>query len=205
MPQKAIKGQDVEDFLADHPIPGSSKLYDDLPDKIAEVNVIHVSSEEQEKQLFFDGASRIGPKGNIVEGVRVVIIFPHNYVIPRVFSLPEPCSNNVSKYNALLIGMQLAEETSKRTMIQSSSSTRFAGSTKSDMKTRYPITTQPLIWQRSLKTSTLTMYQVSKMRMHMHWHISLSHWPFQLAPQRRCLSTVVTCTIANSLFKTVKL
>jgi len=31
-------------------------------------------------------------------------------VIPRVFSLTEPCSNNVAEYNALLIGMQLADE-----------------------------------------------------------------------------------------------
>ena len=31
-------------------------------------------------------------------------------MIPRAFSLTEPCSNNVSEYNGLLIGMQLAEE-----------------------------------------------------------------------------------------------
>jgi len=61
-------------------------------------------------QLFFDGASRTSPEGNIIAGVGVVLISPHNYVIPRAFSLKESCSNNVSKYNALLIGMQLAEE-----------------------------------------------------------------------------------------------
>ena len=31
-------------------------------------------------------------------------------MIPRAFLLAEPCSNNVAEYNALLIGMQLAEE-----------------------------------------------------------------------------------------------
>jgi len=41
---------------------------------------------------------------------RVVLIFPHNYVIPRAFSLTESCSNNILEYNTLLIGMQLAEE-----------------------------------------------------------------------------------------------
>ena len=46
-------------------------------------------------------------------------------------------------------------------MIQNSSSTRFVESTKSDMKTWCPITTRPLSWQRSLKTSTLTIYHVS--------------------------------------------
>ena len=40
----------------------------------------------------------------------VVHVSPHNYVIPHSFSLTEPCSNNVSEYNALLIGMQIADE-----------------------------------------------------------------------------------------------
>ena len=31
-------------------------------------------------------------------------------MIPRAVSLTEPCSNNVAEYNALLIGMQLADE-----------------------------------------------------------------------------------------------
>ena len=47
MPQKTIKGQAVVDFLADHPVSGTSKLYDDLPNEIAEVNVINASSKEQ--------------------------------------------------------------------------------------------------------------------------------------------------------------
>jgi len=47
IPQKAIKGQVVADFLADHPVPGTSKLYDKLPDEIVEVNLINASSEEQ--------------------------------------------------------------------------------------------------------------------------------------------------------------
>jgi len=47
MPQKAIKGQPVADFLVNHLVLGSLKLYDDLPDEIAEVNMINVSSEEQ--------------------------------------------------------------------------------------------------------------------------------------------------------------
>jgi len=110
MPQKAIKGQAVVDFLIDHPVPETSKLYDDLSDEIAKVNLINTSSEEQVWQLFFDGASRTSPEGNIITGVGVVLISPHNYVISRVFSLTEPCSNNILEYNALLIGMQLAEE-----------------------------------------------------------------------------------------------
>jgi len=72
--------------------------------------LINASPEEQVWQLFFDGASRTNPEGNTIVGVGVVLIFSHNYVIPCAFSLTEPCSNNVSEYNALLIGMQLADE-----------------------------------------------------------------------------------------------
>jgi len=45
--KKAIKGQAVTVFLANQPISGTSKLYDDLLDEIAEINLINVSSEEQ--------------------------------------------------------------------------------------------------------------------------------------------------------------
>ena len=61
-------------------------------------------------QLFFDGVLRTNPEGNIIAGVGVVLISPHNYVIPRALSSTKSCSNNITKYNALLIGMQLAEE-----------------------------------------------------------------------------------------------
>ena len=40
----------------------------------------------------------------------VVLVSPHNYIILHTFSLTEPCSNNVAEYNALLIGMQIADE-----------------------------------------------------------------------------------------------
>ena len=61
-------------------------------------------------QLFFDGASRVGPRGHVVAGVGVVLVSPQNYVIPHAFSLTELCSNNVAEYNALLIEMQIADE-----------------------------------------------------------------------------------------------
>ena len=40
----------------------------------------------------------------------MVLVSPQNYVIPRAFSLTEPCSTNVAEYNALLIAMQIANE-----------------------------------------------------------------------------------------------
>jgi len=102
----------MADFLANYPVSGSSKLYDDLLNEITEVCTTHASLEEHVWQLFFDGASKMGPRGNIVAGVGVVLVSPHNYVISRVFSFIEQCSNNLTEYNALLIRMQLVEEIS---------------------------------------------------------------------------------------------
>jgi len=71
--QKAVKGQALADFLAAHPAPESSKLHEDIPDEIFKSNMI---SEDEVWQMFFDGASRTGPKGKIIVGVGVVFISP---------------------------------------------------------------------------------------------------------------------------------
>jgi len=55
--------------------------------------------------MFFDGASRMSPKGKIIARVGVVFVSPHSHVLPRIFSFIELCSNNVAKYNALLISL----------------------------------------------------------------------------------------------------
>jgi len=107
VPQKAVKGQALADFLAAHPVLESSKLHEEISDEIFEYNM---TSEDEVWQMFFDGASRTGPKGKIIAGVGVVFISPQDHVLPRVFSLTEPCSNNVAKYNALLIVLLLALE-----------------------------------------------------------------------------------------------
>jgi len=101
--------------------------------------------------------------------------------------------------------MRLGLNISKHTVIQNSLSTRFARSTKFDMKTWWPLTMQPLSWQRSLKTSTLIMYRDNKIHMQMHWRPSPLRWPFQPEPRRKYSLIVMTCTVANSPLKTVKL
>ena len=67
--QKAVKGQVVADFLAEYPDPRVTKLYEDLPDEVTEVCLTQTSFERQVWQLFFDGASRTGPRENIIAGV----------------------------------------------------------------------------------------------------------------------------------------
>ena len=46
LPQKVMKGQAVTDFLAEHSDPRMTKLYEDLPDKIADVCMTQASFEE---------------------------------------------------------------------------------------------------------------------------------------------------------------
>jgi len=40
IPQKAVKGQALADFLATHPVPESSNLHEDIPDEVFESNMI---------------------------------------------------------------------------------------------------------------------------------------------------------------------
>jgi len=86
LPQKSVKRQVVANFLAEHPDPRATELYENLPDEIAEVCLTQTSFEGHVWQIFFDGASRMGPRGEILAGVGVVLVSLQNYVIPRVFS-----------------------------------------------------------------------------------------------------------------------
>ena len=108
VPQKAVNVQAIADFLAAYPISETSKLYEEFPDDVAKANT--TSSKSEVWQMYFDGASRSGPHGQIIAGVGVVFISPHGHVLPRAFSLTEQCSNNVAEYNALLVGIQIAKE-----------------------------------------------------------------------------------------------
>ena len=51
--QKALKGQALADFLADHPIPNDWELLDDLPNE--EVTLIEIS---QPWKMFFNEAAQ---------------------------------------------------------------------------------------------------------------------------------------------------
>ena len=78
--QKAVKGQAVADFLAEHPDPRMIKLYEDLLDEVAEVCLTQTSLEGQ-----VSNSSSTGPRGSIVAGVGVVLVSPQNYVILHAF------------------------------------------------------------------------------------------------------------------------
>src|SRR3954468_839989 len=108
LPQKATKGQAIADLLAENPRSNSATLFEELPDETAEVHSSQTNPSVW--QMYFDGASRTIPRAGLVAGVGVIFISSQNQVIPRTFSLTEPCTNNVAEYNALLIGLQLVHQ-----------------------------------------------------------------------------------------------
>ncbi|XP_050941581.1 uncharacterized protein LOC103501632 [Cucumis melo] len=100
IPQKAVKGQALADFLADHPVPSNWKLCEVLPDE----EVLLVESMEP-WIMFFDGATRRSGAG-----VGILFISPEKHMLPYSFTLGEFCSNNVVEYQALIIGLQMASK-----------------------------------------------------------------------------------------------
>ncbi|KAL0411032.1 UNVERIFIED_CONTAM: hypothetical protein Slati_3692900 [Sesamum latifolium] len=98
VPQKAVKGQVLANFLADHPIPAEWELSNDLPDENA--LVIEVTPYWK---MYFDGASH--KEG---AGAGVIFITSDGEVFPYSFTLTQNCSNNVVEYQALILGLEMA-------------------------------------------------------------------------------------------------
>ncbi|KAK4404346.1 hypothetical protein Sango_0803200 [Sesamum angolense] len=98
VPQKAVKGQVLADFLADHPMPAEWDLSDDLPDE--DVLVIEVTPPWK---MYFDGGSH---KEGV--GAGVVFVTSEGEVLPYSFTLTRNCSNNVAEYQALILGLEIA-------------------------------------------------------------------------------------------------
>ncbi|KAL0539418.1 hypothetical protein IC582_023630 [Cucumis melo] len=98
--QKAIKGQALADFLADHPIPSDWKLCGDLPD-----DEVFFTEMVEPWTMYFDGAARRSGAG-----AGIVLISPEKHMLPYSFALAELCSNNVAEYQALIIGLQMTLE-----------------------------------------------------------------------------------------------
>nr|XP_027090348.1 uncharacterized protein LOC113711380 [Coffea arabica] len=98
VPQKAVKGQVLADFLADHPIPPEWELSDDLPDE--DVLLIEIRPPWK---MYFDGAAhRHGA------GAGIVFVTPDGGILLYSFTLSHHCSNNVAEYQALILGLEIA-------------------------------------------------------------------------------------------------
>ena len=99
VPQKAMKGQALANFLAAHPIPNDFPIDDDLPDE----EVFTTSMASSSWQMYFDGACRRSGAG-----AGIVFVTPDEAIIPYSFTLTLAVSNNAAKYEALIIGLKIA-------------------------------------------------------------------------------------------------
>ncbi|MBV8801981.1 MAG: reverse transcriptase-like protein, partial [Gammaproteobacteria bacterium] len=112
VPQKAIKGQALADFLAAHAVPDDSPLAVDLPDE----EVFMIEETNPHWEMYFDGASQRTPQDRlgltkIRAGAGIVFLTPNKGVIYYSFSLlKDECSNNEAEYEALIIGLSIALE-----------------------------------------------------------------------------------------------
>ncbi|KAL5563573.1 hypothetical protein UlMin_033320 [Ulmus minor] len=101
------------ELLATFPTTGMDIDQPQLPGELPEIALI----EEPEWQLMFDGAASAGGGG-----IGIVLVGPESQVITKTCKLLYNCSNNEAEYEALIMGLELAEsENIKRLLIRGDS------------------------------------------------------------------------------------
>ncbi|KAG9444492.1 hypothetical protein H6P81_015832 [Aristolochia fimbriata] len=100
VPQRAIKGQALANFLADHPVPAEWELTEEFPDE--EIFLIEVLPPWE---MYFDGAARRSGAG-----AGVLFVSPKKDLLPYSFVLTHNFSNNEAEYQAILLGLGIAVE-----------------------------------------------------------------------------------------------
>ncbi|KAG9446452.1 hypothetical protein H6P81_012580 [Aristolochia fimbriata] len=100
IPQKAIKGQGLANFLADHPIPAEWEVSENLPDE--EVFYIEVLPPWR---MYFDGAARKNGSG-----AGVLFMSPSDDLMLYSFILSHCCTNNEAEYQAIILGLGMVVE-----------------------------------------------------------------------------------------------
>lgn len=109
VPQKAIKGQHLADFLTAHPIHDNSPLITELLDK----EVFIIEDTEPHWEMYFDGAYRLNTLFDvsmIKRRVRAGVVSHSSkwHFVPLYSLLKESYSNNEAEYEAFIIGLTLA-------------------------------------------------------------------------------------------------
>ncbi|KAG9453434.1 hypothetical protein H6P81_006338 [Aristolochia fimbriata] len=100
VPQRAIKGQALASFLADHPVLAEWELTEEFPDE--EIFLVEVLPLWE---MYFDGAARRNGAG-----AGILFVSPKKDLLPYSFVLTQICSNNEAEYQALLLGLGIAVE-----------------------------------------------------------------------------------------------
>ncbi|KAG9458111.1 hypothetical protein H6P81_002619 [Aristolochia fimbriata] len=99
MPQRAIKGQALLNFLANHPVPAEWELIKEFLNK--EIFLVEILPPWK---MYFDWAAR---RNGV--GAGVLFVSPKDDLLSYSFVLKQNCLNNVAEYQALL-GLDMAVE-----------------------------------------------------------------------------------------------
>ncbi|KAM1444486.1 hypothetical protein ACFX2I_040629 [Malus domestica] len=97
VPQKAIKGQALANFLAHHPSPYRFGGND--------VEISMVGTRDNYWTMYFDGSST-----STLAGVGIVLQFPHQHRWFFSLKLDFDCTNNQAEYEALVIGLSVLHD-----------------------------------------------------------------------------------------------
>ena len=112
VPQKAMKGQGMADFLTAHPISEDSPLNTDLIDEETLQGREVQEASIKFWKLYFDGASRTSSPSDgsstLKAGIGIVLVSPEGSILHTSCALEEPCTNNEVEYEALIVGLEIA-------------------------------------------------------------------------------------------------
>ncbi|KAG9444831.1 hypothetical protein H6P81_016171 [Aristolochia fimbriata] len=98
--QRAIKGQALANFMADHPVSAEWELIEEFPDK--EIFLVEVLPPWE---MYFDGPARWNGAG-----AGVPFVSPRRDLLLYSFVLTQNCSNNEAEYQVILLGLGMAVE-----------------------------------------------------------------------------------------------
>uniref|UniRef100_A0A2N9HCP6 RNase H type-1 domain-containing protein n=1 Tax=Fagus sylvatica TaxID=28930 RepID=A0A2N9HCP6_FAGSY len=101
-PNQAIKGQAIADYLADYPSEQLELMDSEFPDE----DVMTVEEDNQGRwKLYFDGAANA-----VGSGIGAVLVSPKGQQTPIAVKLGFDCTNNMTEYEACIVGLQAALE-----------------------------------------------------------------------------------------------
>ncbi|PKI65573.1 hypothetical protein CRG98_014073 [Punica granatum] len=97
----SVKGQAIADHLAEFPIEDHTPINPDFPDE----GILQVDDEGEKSgwKMYFDGA--VNSMGS---GIGAVLISPDGHYYSVAAKIDFPCTNDVAKYEACILGLQAA-------------------------------------------------------------------------------------------------
>uniref|UniRef100_A0A2N9ITG6 Integrase catalytic domain-containing protein n=1 Tax=Fagus sylvatica TaxID=28930 RepID=A0A2N9ITG6_FAGSY len=100
--RKTIKGQAIADYLADYPSEQLELMDSEFPDE----DVMTVDEDNHGRwKLYFDGAANA-----VGSGIGAVLVSPKGQQTPIAVKLGFDCTNNMTEYEACIVGLQAALE-----------------------------------------------------------------------------------------------